>query len=986
MQQRMVGLVVAMCLLVSGAAALVPDDITITSSKGWVVASGADTATITVVCCNGTALLKDLKVEFSTNPIYGQMNPAGKATNAHGEASSTFKVAEKSGTAPITVRIQYKDNDTLYTTERVFPQEIDHDKPYRISHLYYQSEVTVGETSTITVGLSDAHGNPIDSRNVAESVRFTVGSPSGNAEFLDAPPAGYPVNKSGYVTATLKTDTVAGANIVLIEPPSPIPGRYITISGLGNAAPSTIALELNSTPYLPANGVSKFYLTYTLSDQYGNPAGNRSVWINTSIGGEDRILTTNSFGQIKISYGPKDSTGKVILTATSVDNPAVNVSQELEFHSTAPVNMLLSASPQTMASRDVNPDIVASIRAKVMDIKGNPVAGESVSFSISGINAGMYLQTQIPELDNTSVVTDADGYAVVGFRPGAFTTDREHDNFSRTANGTCNVVATWAGTTVDIPLTWKNYPYLSVETEVVPETVAVNDTIDVTIRLKGDGWALQPDPIDVVLVIDKSLSMDEKDMIDEDGKMISRLTAAKSAAITFVNQMSTERDQIGVVSYSTSASLDLGLSKEYSTVIQKINGLSPVLYTATRHALKLSIEELIKKPNPDPDAVQAVILMTDGEFNYYGDPLARGTGYNQTNRDSRDQWYKWTDTSVTKHTWFEGLGGRVKLVNYNINTHQNMALYAKDHGIRLYTISFSNDITPGSTTWETMETLSRETGATHYHAETADSLTSVYTDIAGELKTEAGINTEMDVDFKSVPVNGVPIDGHQVFEYIYVPDRSTRISSSKDGAPLFPAYVRDDTANWTGTDPGMHFDIGTIRLNQMWETSFCFKVLKPGNINIFGGGSTITFNNGTDMLALPDTFVTAIPELNNTGVNFTELAILNLESANPGQPVTDFLTVTWDVKYTGTESVTEEVFYSNDGGLAWIKFDTRALDHATFSNSVRSDSTRLDVRNLPAGQYVIRVYAFAPDTPDDQAETEVERGIDSSPRKYIKIQ
>jgi hypothetical protein len=59
-----------------------------------------------------------------------------------------------------------------------------------------------------------------------------------------------------------------------------------------------------------------------------------------------------------------------------------------------------------------------------------------------------------------------------------------------------------------------NYPYLSVETEVSDTKVSVNSTsehttniTDVTIRLKGDGYAMKPDPIDVVLVIDTSGSM-----------------------------------------------------------------------------------------------------------------------------------------------------------------------------------------------------------------------------------------------------------------------------------------------------------------------------------------------------------------------------------------------------------------------------------------------------------------------------------------------
>ena len=56
-------------------------------------------------------------------------------------------------------------------------------------------------------------------------------------------------------------------------------------------------------------------------------------------------------------------------------------------------------------------------------------------------------------------------------------------------------------------LTWKNYPYLSAYTSVSPPMVPVNGTVNVTVKLTGDGWALQPNPIDAVLLIDRSGSM-----------------------------------------------------------------------------------------------------------------------------------------------------------------------------------------------------------------------------------------------------------------------------------------------------------------------------------------------------------------------------------------------------------------------------------------------------------------------------------------------
>ena len=63
----------------------------------------------------------------------------------------------------------------------------------------------------------------------------------------------------------------------------------------------------------------------------------------------------------------------------------------------------------------------------------------------------------------TSAETNVDGYTIVEFRPGAFTTDRNDPRWSDTATGTATVRATWGNISRDIGLTWKNYPYLSVD-------------------------------------------------------------------------------------------------------------------------------------------------------------------------------------------------------------------------------------------------------------------------------------------------------------------------------------------------------------------------------------------------------------------------------------------------------------------------------------------------------------------------------------------
>ena len=184
--------------------------------------------------------------------------------------------------------------------------------------------------------------------------------------------------------------------------------------------------------------------------------------------------------------------------------------------------MVVTATPQSMASRDVPESSPSAIIAKVMDVKGNPVKNENVSFTIIH---HLYPASQeiIPSfsgsasLNATNAVTDSSGNAIVYFYPGKFW-DSSSDDFDEQATANCSVSATWTNTSLNISKTgtvdleWKNYPWLSVKTSVEPKLVPVNGTINVTLQLIGDGWALNPKPIDVMLIIDRSGSMDTNDM------------------------------------------------------------------------------------------------------------------------------------------------------------------------------------------------------------------------------------------------------------------------------------------------------------------------------------------------------------------------------------------------------------------------------------------------------------------------------------------
>jgi len=77
------------------------------------------------------------------------------------------------------------------------------------------------------------------------------------------------------------------------------------------------------------------------------------------------------------------------------------------------------------------------------------------------------------------------------------------------------------------------------------------------------------------------------------------------------------------------------------------------------------------------------------------------------------------------------------------------------------------------------------------------------------------------------------------------------------------------------------------------------------------------------------------------------------------------------------------MFYSNDNKQSWILFDTKTdIDPCTDS----PQSSTLDVRNLPAGTYYIRILAVADDAVGDELITNSGVPVKKSIAPFIKLE
>lgn len=985
------GILIITCLLllVGTVEGHLPDTSTISTSSPWVIANGVDQAIITVMVSNSTlGPMNSASVSFSVdNPMYGTITPANTTTDTTGKATSAFKVNTRSGSAIITARITSHDG---YIVTRTITQDIDHDSPYSPVFTHPLSG-TVATEVPFTVSITDRWGNRIDDRRGPHSISLHVHGPApDDCGFAEA---GYNhtisliLDSNGNASTMVRLTTKIGPNNILMDAFGSIPDKLEWINADTNGIPFSISQAYSPSgtpPTLPADGTSKFTIIYSLLDRYDNPTNLQWVWVNTSVPGEEYQFKTNALGQISITYGPRSSIGVIYITAKAVGNTSVTISQDVEFVSTTATNMEITANPETMASRDVDPLITSDVTAAVTDVMGNPVENETVFFSMGAVRypGGPYNVTSLPSLTGNSSITDADGLATVSFIPGSFSTTN-----STSATGNCTITAMWGNVSKNILVTWKNYPYLSIKTSLNPQTVLVNETVDVTIAFKGDGWALGPKPIDAVMCTDRSGSMLYN---DTDGIIDDRMVHAMNAGKIFNANMGTN-DRVGLVSFGDNsatsgraelrqgysyqyggaqwvgkdstwtgdntyitkyyignprnygttqfASVDQNLSFIRTTVNNSINRMVPAGGTPMREGLYRSVKMLID--NPRANAVKSVILLTDGAWNTGGNPQG-GAGA----------------------TSFSGIGTG------------SVITWAKNNNVTIYTIALGSDPSQSE-----LQAYANETGGKFYAAPTADQLAAIYTAIAGDLMKDAGVDTTMVTDFQNVNVTGIGVAGAQVFDYIPNATASTKIVW-QDGV----TNVTDQSADWAA-DNKMDFMIGTIKVGETWEATFRLKVKQSGSIDVFGANSLVSFNGGASTLTIPHTFLTVVPSLNATGIGSKTITLSDLQITEPGE-IKALLPVMWNTTYTGNQTITEQVFYSIDDG-PWVLFDTKIHPYLFGANSTTTEYTdyaQLDVKQLPPGGYRIKIYATAADAPDAWIGPTEARLVGGLGKIYLKLE
>lgn len=1035
--------------LLAGVAAADTIDLsasTITSgSTGWLVANGVDHATITVTVKSPTGPVSGAQVSFSvSDPALGTLSPTTPVvTGSDGTASAQFTTGLKSGTAVITAQIVAESGgDSSYRT-LTLSRNIDHDT---LQNAVFTSagQVPAGSVTPLVVTVTDRWGNRADNKNPAESHLVTLQmNGDGGSGLWDGTAyvtaVSLPTNAEGNVSVNVRVSTNVGNNPIVLEPvgliTSPIPTSIEGVAGTPVSMTQTVtpvsAASCSSLTSCPADGDHPFNLYYTVLDRYNNPVKGTVVGINATLDGtavgSPYSVTTDSSGIAFVQF-TQEVMGTYTLTARSSGNASIACtnpaatgycSQNLEYYPTAPVDMQMVVSPEVMVSRDVNASSQATLMARVMDAKGNAVKTyQGVPMNVSFVvnhpdtfpdapSGSPYVETTASSLSATKANVGDDGFATVQFYPGAFASYGQ-TGYNATATGQVTVTATWInpqGTPVTRTgtLVWKNYPYLSLISSASPANPKVGDNLTVTVRINGDGAALHPKPIAVVLCIDRSGSM----LYDNPDRMYSIREAAKS----FVDAMSPQDSvalvtfgQKGTISragyssgisnyeinnvyltpktYADYATVDVGLTSLNPTVNPNavtnlknaLDGIVPDYATPMREALKDSIQVL---PASSTGTVQAVVLLTDGDYNYYGDPLARGHGYTGYGPSS----YGDLDTDYTQ---------------YSGVSNQNMALYAKDRGVRIYSIAYGSSISSGGA--GTLSTLATSSGGKYYTASAAN-IATVYRQIAGELNEQAGGNTTVSLNFGTISVVNVSsnADIGNYLDYRYAPPISTNIymfNTSPNGATHdYYKYTRDDTLNWS-SGKKLSFNVGTVKLNDTWQATMMFRLTQNGTLILFGPDhcSAVSFTDAstgkTTSGCIPSLLVQVRNSSGATGLGSNSLFVDQMQFIDSGHADTGIVRLKWNTTYTGPTAgdgfVGETVQYRSTSGTGWIRYSDLSSKPGPIAAPGVPDTLDIDTSGWAPGTYLIEVYAVADSAPDSYATLTYTKNPSSG--SYIQLE
>jgi adhesin/invasin len=270
------------------------------------------------------------------------------------------------------------------------------------------------DQNIVTAWVVDANGNPVQDA-------FVVFTLAGAADFASVP-AGL-TDANGKITLLL-TSLVAGLNDVnatvngqTITNGAPAKVRFIADAPSTSNPATTITVGDNMRV---ADNTAKNTVVVHVVDANGNPVQGASVNFTMTGGTAMASATFDLTGPLLTDVNGdaimpirSSAVGTVSITATVNGSPVLNgdIPATVTFVADAPS----TSNPATTLSVEVTGAIangtdLNKVKARIVDANGNPVAGATIDFAISGAGIATF------DGPNTGLTTDANGEVIISLK------------------------------------------------------------------------------------------------------------------------------------------------------------------------------------------------------------------------------------------------------------------------------------------------------------------------------------------------------------------------------------------------------------------------------------------------------------------------------------------------------------------------------------------------------------------------------------------
>ncbi len=358
------------------------------TTTAFSVAAGVTSGTVTVQRQNagGTAITADSTITVNLTSSSGtglfKDNATGTTTITsvtipNGQSSASFKYVDTTPGSPVLTAA------SAPLTSGTQAETITAGAVSASTSTVAASPTSVvadgSTTSTITVTLKDAGGNPVSGKTVTLAKTSGPGTPT-------ISPASGASNASGVVTFTVKS-TTAGADVFTATDTTDTIAITATATvtftaGAVSASTSTVAASPTS---VVADGSTTSTITVTLKDAGGNPVSGKTVTLaKTSGPGTPTISPASGASNASgvVTFTVKSTTaGADVFTATdTTDTIAITATATVTFTTGA-----VSASTSTVAASPTSVvadgSTTSTITVTLKDAGGNPVSGKTVTLA-----------------------------------------------------------------------------------------------------------------------------------------------------------------------------------------------------------------------------------------------------------------------------------------------------------------------------------------------------------------------------------------------------------------------------------------------------------------------------------------------------------------------------------------------------------------------------------------------------------------------------